>query len=343
MTEMRLQLSHYYTFFDVPAVQTFVRPDFPTSFSGETGSLAFANGFLAIAEQTAPQVQVTGVSSTFSIPATISRPLGLSGEPTIRTEFAYFKDEPRFSQGDIDPFVFNRDGTRIGSGPGGSLQVGDSCSGALNGAGKVVNYGGRLVCTGGRPQGDSVNFVLGIDHNQYIRFLNPTTSFFITTQFFYKHLTGATERGAFTNFEVDADGNPATAGLRACTPGRDIGCRIIAPEGEILPVPEFDRNAVATQGAGAAQSILVRNPSDQYLQTLLIFTSYWSGQLLPSFTALYDWSGGLALIPQITFSRDPFRFSMQYNFLYASRLKGGSGVSLLRDRDNVLFQLEYVI
>jgi hypothetical protein len=45
----------------------------------------------------------------------------------------------------------------------------------------------------------------------------------------------------------------------------------------------------------------------------------------------------------VTLIRDPFRFTLSYSYLYASTLKGGSGISLLRDRDNVLFQLEYVI
>ena len=45
----------------------------------------------------------------------------------------------------------------------------------------------------------------------------------------------------------------------------------------------------------------------------------------------------------MTFSRDPFRFNFSYSYLTADHLFGGSGVSLLRDRDNVLFQIEYVI
>ena len=34
---------------------------------------------------------------------------------------------------------------------------------------------------------------------------------------------------------------------------------------------------------------------------------------------------------------------MSYSILDAGTLKGNSGVSLLRDRDNILFQFEYAI
>jgi hypothetical protein len=58
---------------------------------------------------------------------------------------------------------------------------------------------------------------------------------------------------------------------------------------------------------------------------------------------VYDWSGSFAALPQVTLSRDPFRFSFGYNFITANTLKGASGISLFRDRDNVFFQVEYVL
>jgi hypothetical protein len=38
--------------------------------------------------------------------------------------------------------------------------------------------------------------MVGFDTQQAIRWLNPNASFFITTQFFYKHLRGALPRTA---------------------------------------------------------------------------------------------------------------------------------------------------
>ena len=112
--------------------------------------------------------------------------------------------------------------------------------------------------------------------------------------------------------------------------------RAIFGEGTINP-------AFLPPSAGAPQYVFVHTPVNQFLQTLLITTSYYSGQVTPSLTLLYDWGGAVAVIPSLVLSRDPFRFAISYDYLFASTLKGGSGVSLLRDRDNVLFQVEYVL
>ncbi|MGH7787668.1 MAG: hypothetical protein ACRERC_12420, partial [Candidatus Binatia bacterium] len=93
----------------------------------------------------------------------------------------------------------------------------------------------------------------------------------------------------------------------------------------------------------AAEPALVHNPVDQYLQTFLIATTYDSGRVAPSLSILYDWAGALVVQPQLSYSYDPFRFIFNYSYIYASRLRGGSGISLLRDRDNVLFQVEYAL
>src|SRR5262249_45834357 len=155
---------------------------------------------------------------------------------------------------------------------------------------------------------------------QFIRWLNPNQSFFITTQFFYKHLNAAIPRTPIPRQP------PGTF------------------DGEVLPVPQYYiRPRILAPSAGAAQAVFVHNPIAQYLQTLLISTSYYSGQISPSLTFFYDWSGSFVMLPQITFSRDPFRFSMSYSYLTANTFKGASGVSLLSDRDNILFQFEYVI
>jgi len=120
--------------------------------------------------------------------------------------------------------------------------------------------------------------------------------------------------------------------------------------GEVLPVPAYyispdNRGVRTTTGSisTASEPIFIHNPVDQYLQTLLIGTSYYSGQVVPSMSFFYDWSGSFVFIPQVTFSRDPFRLTMGYSYLTANTLKGASGISLLRDRDNLLFQFEYVL
>jgi hypothetical protein len=272
-------LAHYYTYLDQPAIQVEIPQGFPIR--------TFQDGYSARFFESAPKVQITGGTTTFPLPMDWSRMLYLSGQPIIRSELAYFHDEPRYRQSEIDPFVLYRSPGRPMSGP--------------------------------RRRGDSVNFVLGIDLNQFIRALNPRQSFFISTQFFYKHLLDAADPGQlkFGNFQVE--------------------------EGEVLPVPGRFVQPFGLDQFYATEPAFVRQPTDQFLQTLLINTSYFSSQVTPQLLLFYDWGGAVLIQPSIVFLRDPFRLTIDYTFIEASTLKGGSGVSLLRDRDNVQFRLEYVI
>jgi hypothetical protein len=307
--EATFSIAHYWTYLDVPEVQTYVTPQFPQTF--EQSPLGTANprisGFNAVAMQTAPRVGITGASTTFAVPSKFSRMLALSGEPIIRSEIAYFSGEARQSQAQTDPFVFSSQ-----CGPGGrNLRT-------LR-EGSFILPGGGEVCTGGTRYGSSWNWVLGIDTNQFIHWLNPNQSIFMSTQFFYRHLNNAVKRQHIPGQKADVF------------------------NGEVLPVPAYNISNVDFIGAGATQPVLIHQPVDQFLQTLLIATSYYSGQITPSTTLAYDWSGAWLFQPQVTFSRDPFRLTIAYAYLEAQHLKAASGISLLRDRDNLLFQFEYVI
>ncbi len=310
-------VAHYYTYADNPTVQSCVAPGFPTqrisSQRGGSGNIPgcpvgamdlplqhpsglnpFTNPVapLAYTIQAPAKMQISGASATFTIPSRFSRLLALSGEPVVRTELAYFKDEPAFTQASIDPFIYHflerEQGTYL-----------------------------RNLNTGGILKKDSINFVVGLDLNQFFHFLNPVNSFFISTQFFYKHIKKANE---------------------------DIITPTAArPTHLVLPVPAANVSPAVQPTLGSVEPILVRSQADQFLQTLLISTSYRSGTVNPSLTLFYDWSGAIVVIPAVTFVHDPFRFSLEYDILDAANLLGNSGVSLLRDRDNILFQLEYVI
>ncbi|MFN8643895.1 MAG: DUF1302 family protein [Candidatus Binatia bacterium] len=305
LSDAQIGLVNYWTYLDVPAVQTYVQGNpnaqpFPKFFplALQQGPAA---GYLAWAVQSVPSTMITGASITTSVPAELARYAGLSGEPVLRSELAYFYREARFTQSQLDPFIY---------------ALGDCSSG-----GRLTGTG---YCTGGRRLGDSWNFAFGIDHNQLIRWLNPQQSIFFSAQFFFKHLNGAAKRRL-----IDPKGPYGQPALF---------------DGEVLPVPAYNQ-APDSRGiiSGAAESVFVHQPVDTYLNTLLIATQYLSGQVAPSLGLFYDWGGAIVVQPQLTLVRDPFRFSLGYSYLYASTLKGGSGISLLRDRDNVLFQLEYVI
>jgi len=291
--ETNFSLAHYYTYLDVPFVKSAVSTSFPAM------PINSSTDFGALAIQSTRRTQITGGTTSFTIPSRWARVIGLGGEPVIRSELAYFRDEPRFRQVQLDPFLYKL---------------------TLNQGVPFSNAQCPNCVTGGSLSGDSWNYVLGIDMNQFIRFLNPTQSFFFTTQFFYKHLLRVKKTQPVASF------NPALGNDR-----------------EVLPVPQFTQVFPTAASLGAVDPKFVTNPQDQYLQTLLISTSYYSGQVNPAFVVFYDWSGSVVIAPTVTLSRDPFRFTFQYNYLTAGTLKGASGVSLLRDRDNVLFQFEYVI
>ena len=286
-------VAHYYTYFDTPNIQVFTngqtvlnafQQGLPCPLNPKNPALGISStnlncGYPAHAYLTAPRVQVSGASTTFAIPQIYG---------VLRSEAAYFKGEPAYKQGQLDPFIFNPQST------------------------------------GGSRTKDSVNAVLGLDVNQWIRVLNPNQTFFFSTQFFFKHI----ERGA--GDQVFITSGPLKGRLN--------------PDREVLPV---DLNLIGgPQTAGAinrVEPIFIQQPIDQYLQTLLISTSYYSGQVTPAFTFFYDWGGAFLYQPSITVVHDPFRFIMDYSIIDSHIYKGGSGVSLLKDRYNVQFRVEYVI
>lgn len=331
-------LAHYYTYTDIPTVQTFVRPLFPNKRGVVTEDTAFpdARGDLrwsVQAYQKAPLTQITGATMTFAAPSLYS---------ILRGEVAFFNNEARFKQSNVDPFIYhffdryssssipNGDGFTTFRDPNAPLRelppgvLTRACGAIVDGVNTGVD---PALCqtTGGKRTGESIKAVVGWDTNQFIRWLNSHQSFFISTQFFYQRLLNAAPRRTYRN----ADGER----VRFVT------------DGEVLPVTEFDTYVPSGGLAdfGAVEPSLLRQPTNTFLHTLLIATSYRSGTVVPTVTFFYDWGGALAFVPAIQFIHDPFRFQMEYNLIDASRLKGGSGVSLARDRDNIQFRIEYAI
>lgn len=281
-------VAHYYTYADLPNGQLF---------SGWIGGLprVFEEGLpcandpskhtcgtFVHAFSTAQKMQVTGASTSFALPRWYS---------VIRSEFAYFKDEPAYSQEQFDPFIF-----------------------------AFPSRTAHASNTGGTRQRDSLNAVIGWDVQQYIRFLNPTQTFFMSTQFFYKHILDAGGTDVFVTSH---------------------GKSVLNPDREVLPV--IVDLLVPVGGLPPLEPVFITRPADSYLNTLFVGTSYRSGTVNPGFGLFYDWSGAFVFQPAVTFVRDPFRFTIEYSRIDAAKLKAGSGISLLRDRDTVEFKFEYVI
>ncbi len=148
-----------------------------------------------------------------------------------------------------------------------------------------------------------VRWVLGIDINRYIRALNPQQSFIISGQMFGTHIV---------DFN---DTSLASAG----------------PYG-------FGHFAIPVSEPGRQNSSLVNIDQHQFVNTLSISTSFRSGVIKPQLVFFYDWQGSWLVQPGITLTRDPFRLTLQYNYLDGQY----NGIGLLRDRDNLITQLEVV-
>jgi hypothetical protein len=277
-----------------------IAPTIPPSVTGERSVMSFRSAMVVVvaapraeptdngyvqgisaitAVQTYPLVWVNGASMTTALPSLKS---------VLRSEFAYFKDEALYV-GPVEALY---------PGKGVTAQfatdfLGPVSSGTLNTV---------------RRQ-DTVNWAIGWDTNQMIRFLNPNQTFFISTQFFYRHI-----------FDYKF----------SCTPGDCAG--------QSLPVPE-PNNSTRT----------VPVVQDTFLHTLAINTTYNTAvpftdtniQVTPGFNMFYDWQGMFLFQPGVRFVRDPWRFILDYTAINSGVYRYQIG--LVRDKANVRAQIEYVL
>ncbi|MFN8545379.1 MAG: DUF1302 family protein [Candidatus Binatia bacterium] len=326
-------IAHYYTYLDTPGIRVHVPKGLP----------AFDNPILA--EQMFPRVPITGASVNTALP---------SWNAVVRSEFAYFHGEPLNRQGRGNS-ADSDDG--IGSPGYRRLQRANNLEGALNpftlpgffafSEGDLVNPdcgAGGYACRTGTIQGrllrrDSVNWSIGLDKNHWIRWLNPNQTFFISTQFFYKHVVdspGDLVLPVPARY-LPVDRSVALVGANCGNGTQDVGDAL---------------NWIANQADGGSRptsynkgrpcKLLPRYyklNDDQFLQTLLVTTSYLGGRVLPGLAMFYDWQGVVVLQPGVQLVRDPFRFIVDY-----TRVEGAPSGQLgaVRDRDNVRMQLEYV-
>jgi hypothetical protein len=255
-----------------------------------------------IAKQTAPRVPISGASMTFALPQFYS---------VVRSEFAYFHGEPAHCQGTgtADQAI------QAPGNPDPTVQRNlRRLRRNLDGCLDPFRYPGFILLSeplqGRRAQRDSINYSVGFDINRYIRWLNPHQTFFITTQVFYKHI-------------VDAFDDQILP-----VPARSLPLRL-----ETSPFTPLGLNGRKLEPSFAKVN------QNQILHTLLVTTSYRGGTIVPSFGAFYDWHGVWLFQPGVQFVRDPFRLLVDYTGI--SGVIGGQ-IGLLRDRDNLRVQLEYV-
>ena len=152
---------------------------------------------------------------------------------------------------------------------------------------------------------DVIRWSLGMDMDRYIQLLNPQQSFVISGQIFGTHILD------FNDTKLSSVRDSFGFGQFA--------------------IPVLDPNRRNTS--------FVNMDQHQLVNTLSISTAYRSGAISPALIFLYDWQGAWLVQPGITFTRDPFRFIIQYNYIDGQY----NGIGFLRDRDNLIVQLEVVI
>jgi hypothetical protein len=302
-------IAHYYTYLDVPGIR-FVIPG-QKQLPGEVAASntpRFGNEIQAV--QNFPRVPITGAAVTFPVP---------SWYAVVRSEAAYFNGEPVNRQG-TGKAANSGCPTALVCADGGQaglrmLRNADNITGGLDPFvyPRFFDLGRRNPIQGRVLQLDTFNLALGLDVNRFIRVLNPTQTFFFTTQFFYKHF-------------FDSPGD-----LVLPVPFRN------------LPVPDtvpFVGTPPACDGKPCRlRPRLFHLDDNRFLQTLLITTAYSGGRIVPFYGMFYDWQGTLVIQPGVTFVRDPFRFTTDY-----TRISGAptGQFGAVRDRDNVRLQVEFV-
>jgi hypothetical protein len=188
---------------------------------------------------------------------------------------------------------------------------------------------------------DQLAFVVGLDHNQWIRWLNPTNSFTFSGQFFWTRNMGTNKRYiqgvpvgllndkhaiAVVNRTQTATNDPRFAG-RPGGPGlRGGACVNGAGKPANTPPCDFQR--------------LIGTAAESSVFTLAASTPYLGGNLTPRLVFLYDFAGSWLIQPGVDWTFwEPFRFQMRYNFIDGKY----SGIGFFKAKDHIYFELQYLL
>ena len=258
---------------------------------------AFRSG-VPYVELAYPRIMISGAS--------LSGPLPLSPYTIFRTEFAYVKDQPIFVPKKSLPLltpVLNMDESQI-----------DNLISQLDTLKRQWTFiqGGE---EGRFTKRDVLRWVVGLDRNQWIRFLNPRQTFFLSAQFFGEHYRDLPDNAYYS-----------------------IQKRALVRE---VTIPE-------DLGGGTAElskPFYVKLPQNYYRATATVKTGYpmWKGFITPEFSAAMDFGDfdifSYLLQPALNYIWDPFRVRLEYSYISGDYI----GIGFLKDRDNVMLKLEVVL
>jgi len=188
---------------------------------------------------------------------------------------------------------------------------------------------------------DAWGFNIGLDHNQWILWLNQSASFAFTAQFFKTHIYSSYhyKPGLAPSLTNDIDITATT--LRREAP---IGPNRTDPKLLNRPGGVGNRANACAPGplAPCDYSRTYKPGQGQETFTFGVSTTYWGGNLRPSFNFFYDWQGAWLMQPGIDWTFwDPFRVSLRVNEIqgkYVSGYFGGIGTAKTKSSAWVEFQ-----
>jgi hypothetical protein len=284
----------------------------------------------------AKRVQITGASLSFPLNALADLFVGPDhplhyAYTTIRSEAAYFRDMP-VSRGFHD--------LNAGAAIARFLAPVVLLNPAFGPEGPFSSEAGSRM--GAVKARDAYAWSIGIDHNQWLLWLNASNSFTISAQQFW-----------FRNLGVN---NTFKAGV---PPGllNDADMISVAPRPAAPTGPNPTPKQAARPGGGGTRNLtpcyvvpggsapcafkaFLGLPAETQITTLNIGTQYRSGDLRPSVTFFYDWAGAWLIQPGIDWIfYDPFRLSVRYNYLDGRY----AGIGLFKTRDNIWVELQYLL
>ena len=267
------------------------------------------------------RIQVSGASLSFPVNALTGMFVG-SDNPlyylytTFRGEVAYFKDvatKLAYAHGD------------------GTTSLDRFLGGALNSNGGAFAPGGALAHqvtkrTVSYAKRDWFLFVIGLDHNQWIPWLNSGNSFSFTGQIFY------TRRNSQKTNHNDRNAPFGGSNEREATAGRKRNLQKAVTNAALAA------RCDPSTGSRAGCS-LWKAPSRDWLTTFNVNTPYMGGNLRPSFTFFYNWHGNWLIQPGVDWKFwDPIAVSVRYNWIDG---RGNGGLGVLNRKDNVWVELQY--
>ncbi len=197
-------------------------------------------------------------------------------------------------------------------------------------------------------------FSIGLDHNQWIRWLNPNNTFTISGQIFVNHVMN--NRNTYDLGKPIGGSNDVFGGGLQDRSGNTIGPgrtdpRLLDPN--IRPGGLGNRSfSCAHNGQTAGQLVtpqfapcnykrLLPLKDTNFINTLAISTQYLGGNLRPSMAFVFDWNGSWLLQPGVDWTfYDPFRVSVKYNWIDGTY---GGAAGTFKTKDNFWVEFQYLL